>query len=51
MAEKLDSILKSYVADGTATKDKLLGASFVVVGKDGMYIPHHRITFPLVPFH
>ncbi|EAQ83745.1 hypothetical protein CHGG_10149 [Chaetomium globosum CBS 148.51] len=35
MAEKLDSILKSYVADGTATKDKLLGASFVVVGKDG----------------
>ncbi|KAK3293195.1 beta-lactamase/transpeptidase-like protein [Chaetomium fimeti] len=35
MAEKLDSILKSYVADGTATKDKLLGASFIVVGKDG----------------
>jgi hypothetical protein len=35
MAEKLDSILKSYVADGTATKDKLLGASFIVVSKDG----------------
>ncbi|KAL2174120.1 beta-lactamase/transpeptidase-like protein [Thermothelomyces heterothallicus CBS 202.75] len=35
MADKLDSILKSYVADGTATKDKLLGAAFVVVSKDG----------------
>jgi hypothetical protein len=39
MAEKLDSILKSYAADGTATKDKLLGAAFVVVSKDGT--PHH----------
>ncbi|KAL2157959.1 hypothetical protein VTH06DRAFT_4768 [Thermothelomyces fergusii] len=35
MAEKLDAILKSYVADGTATKDKLLGAAFVVVSRDG----------------
>lgn len=35
MAEKLNAILKSYVADGTATKDKLLGAAFVVVSKDG----------------
>lgn len=35
MADKLDAILKSYVAEGTATKDKLLGASFVVFNKDG----------------
>ncbi|KAL2180580.1 beta-lactamase/transpeptidase-like protein [Thermothelomyces heterothallicus CBS 202.75] len=35
MANKVDAILKSYVADGTATKDKLLGAAFVVVNKDG----------------
>lgn len=50
MAEKLDSILKSYVADGTATKGKLLGASFIVVGKDGMSIQHHhRIAGPPSP--
>ncbi|KAK4140999.1 beta-lactamase/transpeptidase-like protein [Dichotomopilus funicola] len=35
MADKLDAILKSYVAEGTTTKDKLLGASFVVFNKDG----------------
>ncbi|KAL2258075.1 hypothetical protein VTK26DRAFT_8747 [Humicola hyalothermophila] len=36
MAERLDNILKKYVAEGTATKDKLLGAAFVVVNKDGI---------------
>jgi hypothetical protein len=35
MAEKLDSILNSYVAHDTATKDKLVGAAFIVVDKDG----------------
>ncbi|KAK4120646.1 beta-lactamase/transpeptidase-like protein [Parathielavia appendiculata] len=35
MAEKLNSILNNYVAEGTATKDKLPGAAFVVVNKDG----------------
>jgi hypothetical protein len=35
MAEKLDNILNNYVAQGTATKDKLLGAAFIVVTKDG----------------
>ncbi|KAK3305886.1 beta-lactamase/transpeptidase-like protein [Chaetomium strumarium] len=35
MAEKLDSILNSYVAHDTTTKDKLLGAAFIVVNKDG----------------
>ncbi|KAK4237025.1 beta-lactamase/transpeptidase-like protein [Achaetomium macrosporum] len=35
MAEKLNSILNSYVAHDTATKDKLLGAAFIVVSKDG----------------
>src|SRR5690554_3030388 len=33
--EKLIAILKDHVADGENTKDRLLGASFVVVSKDG----------------
>ncbi|KAL2142349.1 hypothetical protein VTI28DRAFT_1241 [Corynascus sepedonium] len=36
MAEKLDAVLKNYVAEGTSTKDKLLGAAFVVVSKHGI---------------
>lgn len=36
MAEKLNAILKNYVAEGTSTKDKLLGAAFVVVSKHGI---------------
>jgi len=39
MAEKLDSILESFVAGGRgggkAGRDQLLGAAFVVVDKDG----------------
>ncbi|KAL2154618.1 hypothetical protein VTH82DRAFT_3294 [Thermothelomyces myriococcoides] len=35
MANKLDAILESYVADGDTTKGKLLGVAFVVVSKDG----------------
>ncbi|KAK3386066.1 beta-lactamase [Podospora didyma] len=36
MADKLlDSILAKYAAQGDDTKDKLLGAAFVVVSKDG----------------
>ncbi|KAK3937359.1 acyltransferase LovD [Diplogelasinospora grovesii] len=33
---KLDNILKEYVAQDADTKDKLLGAAFVVVSKDGV---------------
>lgn len=33
--EKLDKILRSYVAGGAETKGKLLGAAFIVVNKDG----------------
>lgn len=33
--EKLQSILEAHVASGEDTKDKLLGAAFVVVNKDG----------------
>ncbi|KAL2159347.1 hypothetical protein VTH06DRAFT_2350 [Thermothelomyces fergusii] len=41
MADRLDRILTSYVADGTdITKDKLLGAAFVVVSKYGRRRPH-----------
>jgi hypothetical protein len=47
MADKLDSILKSYIADGTATKDKLLGASFIVVGKDGTSPPRISVFYTL----
>jgi hypothetical protein len=35
--EKLNYILRSHVADGHDTKDKLLGAAFVVVNKDGEF--------------
>lgn len=33
--DKLHQILKAYVADGSNTKDRLLGASFVVLNADG----------------
>ena len=36
MATTLDNILQSLTADGDDTKDKLLGAAFVVVGQNGM---------------
>jgi hypothetical protein len=36
MAETLNEILNNYIANDTTTKDKLLGAAFVVVNKDGM---------------
>ncbi|KAK0630397.1 beta-lactamase/transpeptidase-like protein [Bombardia bombarda] len=36
MAEILDRILSKYAAQGNDTKDKLLGAAFVVVSKDGI---------------
>lgn len=36
MAHKFQSILEKYIAQGTDTKDKLLGAAFVLVNKDGM---------------
>ncbi|KAK3985280.1 beta-lactamase/transpeptidase-like protein [Cladorrhinum sp. PSN332] len=35
MADKLTSLLQSHVAQDGDTKDKLLGASFIVVNKDG----------------
>jgi len=35
--EKLDSILRDHVAKSTETKDKLLGASFFVVNKNGEF--------------
>ena len=34
--EKIDKILHSYMAQGNDTKDKLLGAAFVVVNEKGM---------------
>ncbi|KAL8378060.1 hypothetical protein RB595_008653 [Gaeumannomyces hyphopodioides] len=34
--QRLDAILESYVAVGDETKDKLLGAAFCVVNKDGV---------------
>ncbi|KXX75112.1 Acyltransferase LovD [Madurella mycetomatis] len=36
MAETLDSILKRHVAHDAATKDKLLGAAFIVLSKNGV---------------
>lgn len=33
--EKLDEILRAYVASGKSTKYKVLGAAFTVVNKDG----------------
>ncbi|KAK0713266.1 beta-lactamase/transpeptidase-like protein [Lasiosphaeria miniovina] len=38
MADKIDRILDEYVAQGDATKDKLLGVAFVVVSKNGSQI-------------
>lgn len=35
MAETLDSILKRHVAHDAATKDKVLGAAFIVLDKNG----------------
>jgi hypothetical protein len=48
MADKLDSILNNYVAQGTATKEKLLGAAFIVVTKDGTphLHPTHQVSHP-----
>jgi hypothetical protein len=36
MATNLDAILKKYAAQGTDTKNKVLGAAFVVVSKNGI---------------
>lgn len=36
--EKLNQILDSFVAVGDDTKDKVLGASFIVTNKDGIYV-------------
>jgi hypothetical protein len=41
--EKLDSILRNYVATDRETKGKLIGASFVVVNKDGKFT--HPVEF------
>lgn len=35
--DKLDRILKAHVATGDRTKDRILGAAFVVVNRDGKY--------------
>lgn len=41
--EKLNEILAAYVAKGNDTKDKLLGAAFTVVSRDGESGPdEHR---------
>lgn len=37
--EKLNQILNAHVADGQDTKNKLLGAGFVVVKADGRKVP------------
>lgn len=37
--EKLDCILKDFVAIGNDTKNKIIGASFIVSNKDGMQTP------------
>lgn len=34
--ERLDDILRAHVAEGEDTADKLLGAAFVVLNKDGI---------------
>ncbi|KAI3557392.1 beta-lactamase [Colletotrichum abscissum] len=36
MAAALDAVLAKYTASGQDTNDKLLGASFIVINKDGM---------------
>ncbi|KAK2054954.1 beta-lactamase [Colletotrichum caudatum] len=48
MASALDAILARYTAVGDDTKDKLLGAAFVVVDKDGVLYSGSagRIGFP-----
>jgi hypothetical protein len=38
--EKLDSILRAHTVADTDTTDKLLGASFIVVSKDGTLSPN-----------
>jgi len=48
MASALDAILAKYTAAGDDTKDKLLGAAFVVVNKDGETVPCPR-TEPNYP--
>jgi hypothetical protein len=45
--DKLDTILKAHVARGEDTTDKLLGASFIVVNKDGQT----QTSFDSPPFH
>lgn len=39
MAETLSKILDSHVAHGASAKDKVLGAAFIVVNKDGTPYP------------
>jgi hypothetical protein len=34
--DKIDAILKAHVAQGDETVDKVLGAAFTVVNKDGL---------------
>lgn len=50
--EKLNHILRSHVAEGEDTKDKLLGAAFIVVNKDGesLYI-FHPIYYQITDNH
>lgn len=40
--EKLNHILNSFVAVGHDTKDKVLGASFTIVNKDGLPEPRFK---------
>ncbi|OHE94974.1 beta-lactamase [Colletotrichum orchidophilum] len=49
MASTLDAVLAKYTASGNDTNDKLLGASFIVVNKDGTLYSNAagRIDFPL----
>lgn len=52
--EKLNQILKAHVADGQDTKDKLLGASFIVVKADGRApttLVTHFMSPMLIVFH
>lgn len=34
--EKLNQILNNFMADGDSTKDKVLGASFIVTDKNSL---------------
>lgn len=36
--DKLNAVLQAHVADGDDTKNKLLGASFVLSNRDGEFI-------------